>query len=352
MIRVTTPKLMLLAVTLFLFATNIDAQTVAVGGTGSGIGGGTSSGRNNPYSPSPSSKPKAEIQAITSVPLDPISSSDISVVQAKTDPVQSPLPTVAQQTFKIATNVAAKALPPTETYKVGVGDVLYINLKNTAQASGYYTVRETGTIDYPLAGENVSVSQLTVDAVEEMLASAITLYPNPHVEVKIREFASHKITVRGLVENDGEISLKREAMPLFAIRAEAGVAPKANQVLITRAPLLKSELYDLHDAGTDNILVFPGNTVEFRHDAAAALGSYYISGEVVTGGQKELNAGMTLYQAVAAAGGAKGNPKKAVVRRKGTNGTLANSEYDLRSIRNGKVTDPLLAPGDVIEIRN
>lgn len=351
-VRVTTPKIIPLAVTLFLFVVNIGAQAVAVGGSGNGGGGGTNISRNNPYSPSPSSNPKTDVPAITIVPVDPISASDVAIVQAKIEPAIGQPQAVAIQTYKTATPVVSKPLPPTENYKVGVGDVLNVNLKNTAQASGYYTVRETGTIDYPLAGDDVIVADHTVAEIEEMLASAITLYSNPLIEVKVREFASHKITIKGLVENDGETSLKREAMPLFAVRAEAGVAPKANQVLITRAPLLKSEVYDLRDADTDNILIYPGNTVEFRYDVTTERESFYIAGEVVTGGQKELNARMTLYQAVAAAGGAKGDPKKALIRRKGTNGAITITEYDLRSIRKGKTTDPLISAGDVIEIRN
>jgi len=37
-------------------------------------------------------------------------------------------------------------------------------------------------------------------------------------------------------------------------------------VLKTRGPLLKIETYDLRDAGTDNVLIYAGNSIEFTGD--------------------------------------------------------------------------------------
>jgi protein involved in polysaccharide export with SLBB domain len=309
-------------------------------------------GKNNPYSPSPSPKVKSSQPAVVITPAKS-GPSDVSfVMQARNAPVPESRPTIAETTFKIAKNADLKSRPPSEIYKVGVGDVLYVNLKNAAQGSGYYTVRPDGTIDFPLAGENVIVADQTVDTIEDILVSGITLFQSPQVEVKVRQYSSHRITVSGLVDSGGEKNLQREAMPLFAIRAEAGVSSKATKAIITRAPLLKVETYDLRDPKTDDVLVYPGNSIEFTAGGGLNGASYFIAGEVVSGGQKELTYGLTLYQAVVASGGAKGNPKKAVVRRKNDKGLFANTEYNLRSIKDGKSLDPFLLAGDVIEIRN
>ena len=142
----------------------------------------------------------------------------------------------------------------------------------------------------------------------------------------------------------------------MSIRAEAVVDPKATKAVITRAPLLKLETYDLRDANTDNVLIYPGNSVEFKSDGgnsrSSSLGFYFISGEIASPGQKELTSDLTLYQAVVASGGTKGDPKKAVIRRKNEKGVFSVAEHDLRAIKNGKAADPALSPGDVIEIRN
>ncbi|HQZ98288.1 MAG TPA: polysaccharide biosynthesis/export family protein [Pyrinomonadaceae bacterium] len=263
-------------------------------------------------------------------------------------------PTIAQTTFKIAKTAEIRTLPPTEVYKIGIGDVLFVSLKNSTQGSGYFTVRSDGTIDYPLAGDVVVVADQTTEVAEEIIASGIKIFTEPQIEVKVRQYGSHKITVSGLVENAGEKNLQREAMPLFAIRAEAVVKPKATKVSIIRGDQLKHEIYDLKDPKTDEILIFPGNTVEFTGDSgsATAAGSFFISGEVISGGQKDLTNGLTLYQAVIVSGGTKGDPKKAVIRRKNERGMFTVLEHNLRSIREGRSMDPFLAPGDVIEIKN
>jgi polysaccharide export outer membrane protein len=83
-----------------------------------------------------------------------------------------------------------------------------------------------------------------------------------------------------------------------------------------------------------------------------ASGFVYISGEVQSAGERPLTNGMTLSQAVTAAGGAKGDLSKATVRRRGAKGILNVVDYDLRAIRAGKASDPVLVPGDMIEISN
>lgn len=318
--------------------------------------------RNNPYSPSPNSKPKQQ-----TAPEKPAAASnapnDVSFVMQKAGgpvaddnrPMIDVRPSIAQATFKIAKEAEAKSLPPTEIYKIGVGDVLFVSLKNSPQGSGYYTVRSDGTIDYPLAGDNVVVGDQPIDAAEEIVASGITLFASPQVEIKVRQYASHKITVSGLVESAGEKNLQREAMPLFAIKAEAVVSPKATKVSINRGTTSNIEIYDLRDPKTDSVLVFPGNSVEFTGDSgtnAAASGSFFIGGEIVSGGQKDLTNGLTLYQAIVISGGTKGEPKKAIIRRKNEKGMFNVIEHNLRSIKDGKAMDPFLAGGDVIEIKN
>lgn len=306
--------------------------------------------RNNPYSPSPDKRPGSAAQSVRPAGDDTVSfrlTSDKTSVRPPQEPV-----IIANPTSSAVREVTSKPLLPTETYKIGIGDVLFVSLKNSPNGSGYFTVRSDGTIDYPLAGERVIVGDKTVDGAKEVISGGIKLFSSPVVDVKVREFASHKITVTGSVENAGEKSLQREAMPLFAIRAEAVPDAKASKVRIRRRSGTPEEILDLHDAKADEVLVFPGDQLHFFGGGANAVGSYFISGEVVSGGQKDLTAGLTLYQAIVASGGAKGDPKKAVIRRKNGKGMLAATELNLRSIKDGKAMDPVLAAGDIVEIRN
>lgn len=320
-----------------------------------GSASGQTTSRNNPYSPSPGRNVKQDVPA---TPASRPQTGDIAfVMQTASAAVRDDRPTIGDRPNRATrSNDAAVSNLPSEIYKVGVGDVLFINIKNTASGSGYHTVMPDGTIDFPLAGENVIVAGQTVSSIQATLASGITLFRDPQVEVKVREYASHKVTVRGLVERPGEKSLQREAIPLFVIRAEAGVDGTAAKAVITRAPLLKPEIHELADPKTDNILIYPGNTVEFVSASGSSSPSggshFFIGGEVVSAGQKDLTAGLTLYQAVIASGGAKGDPKKATIRRRNEGGVFTIFQHNLRSIKQGKAQDPTIMSGDVIEIGN
>ena len=271
--------------------------------------------------------------------------------------------TVAKKTLEIArrANGANPAAPPTEIYKVGVGDVLFISLKDApARASTYYTVLGDGSLDYPLAGEMIPVAGLTTDEIEDALREKIRLYENPQISVKVRENASHAVSVLGLVEKAGEKYLQREAVPLYVIKAEAIVQARADSVSIKRLNA-QVETLDLKDAKTDDALVFPGDVLEFKasNDSTAAAAAtnfaapqfYYIGGEIASAGQKDFHQGLTLTQAILACGGAKkAGAKKAVIRRKNEQGLLSPIEFDLNAIRDGKQPDPILQAGDTIEI--
>jgi protein involved in polysaccharide export with SLBB domain len=269
----------------------------------------------------------------------------------------APTETIAQKTYQIVKNANKKALAITENYKIGVGDILFINLQNSSKGSTYFTVLNDGTIDYPLAGEMVSVSGLNTDEVEDLLRERVKLYENPQISVKVREYSSHKITVLGLVEKSGEKNIQREAVPLFIVRAEAVVQSKANKAIVRRADST-TETFDLRDEKSENILIFPNDIVEFTTDEAKFVKNmeaqyFYIGGEVASSGQKDFHDGLTLTQAILASGGLKKESvKKVIVRRKNSDGLLVSNEYNLKFIKDGKIPDPNIQAGDTIEIGN
>lgn len=261
----------------------------------------------------------------------------------------------ASKTLEIAKRPTV-AVAPTEIYKVGVGDVLYISLQNApARASTYFTVLNDGTIDYALAGEMVSVSGLTTDEIEDLLRGKVKLFENPQISVKVREFSSHNYTVLGSVEKAGEKYLQREAVPLYVVRAESIVQPNVNLALIKRVGA-EFEKIDLKDAKSDEILIFPGDIIEFKSSVTENTQIpqfYFIGGNIASGGQKDFHPGITLTQAILASGGLrKSNAKKIVLRRKNTEGLLSGLEFDLSAIKAGKQSDPILQAGDTIEIEN
>jgi protein involved in polysaccharide export with SLBB domain len=237
---------------------------------------------------------------------------------------------------------------PSDVYKIGVNDVLYIKLGNAAAGSSYYAVRSDGTIDFPLAGEDLNVKGLTVGEVAKNLRRAIKLFSDPKVEVSVSEYASHSVTVSGKVKNPGEKTLRREAVPLFVIRAEAIVDADANAVKITR-PEGETQTYRLQDAQTDGLLIHPGTAIEFSTRDFRPAPRYFIAGSQMKTLERTMSVGLTL-SSVAASESV--DAKKATIHRKDKNGKFTSRDYDLRAIRAGKAADPPIQSDDVIQIRN
>ncbi len=300
--------------------------------------------KNNPYAPSPAGNIRQGPVATSKSALNEIASVRQSRAE-NTSEVQRPLfePVVIQ------INKEPRVLAPAEIYRVGIDDVLAIKVQNAAKGAGYYIVRPDGTIDFPLAGENILVAGSTVDDIGAKLAESIKLFADPKVEVRVREYASHKVTVTGTVNNPGEKNLRREAVPLFVIKAEAMMDPSSNSVKVTGGTreIMK---YDLSDPKTDNLLIYPGYALEFSRDKVPSA-SYSITGKRVTSGQRSLSLGLTLLQAVATEKASGGDPKFAIIRRNHTAGKPIELKFDLRSIRAGKIADPTIVAGDIIDIR-
>ncbi len=308
------------------------------------------------YSQNPKTKSKTnDSQNKDNVPAE----TETNQIKEEKETVETPefeSRSIASKTAQIAQRRSDSAISPTEIYKIGVKDVLFISLQNApARASTYYTVLNDGTIDYALAGEMVAVAGLTTDEVENLLKTKIKLYENPQITVKVREHASHLVWVFGMVEKAGEKYLQREAMPLFIMKAEAIVQPKANLAVIKRANS-ETENINLKEPKSDDVLIFPGDVVEFKVSEIAetdvnAPQFYFIGGNVVSVGQKDFHPGLTLTQAILASGGLKRSEvKKIVIRRKNQNGLLSPIEFNLNYIKDGKQPDPILRAGDTIEV--
>ena len=151
----------------------------------------------------------------------------------------------------------------------------------------------------------------------------------------------------GLAGIPGTKTLRREAVPLYVVLAESQPRLDANRATVMRAdkPALT---VDLNEATSLDFLIRPGDVVNLT---TRPKEFYYIAGYINSPGQKDFQAGITLLQAILAAGGV-ARPSNNVVElsREGTDGRLATTKYNLREIKSGKVQDPRLQAGDRIEV--
>lgn len=243
------------------------------------------------------------------------------------------------------------ALAASQVYRVGVRDVLDIQLsEHSGRSSTLFTVLEGGVLEYPFAGGPIPVAGLTTNEIAAVLRQRIKIFDNPAVTVNVRDYASHAVTVNGFVAAPGTKTLRREAVPLYAILAESLVLPEAARATITRqgrAPII----VDLKDADLSATLVVPGDAIKVSGLPAGPTEFFFIGGEIQSPGQKAFSAGLTLTQAIMASGGTSADAgSKVKVSREGADRLLVTEEYNLRKILSGKLPDPLLQKGDRIEV--
>jgi protein involved in polysaccharide export with SLBB domain len=246
----------------------------------------------------------------------------------------------------------AKSAEPllTEIYRVGVGDVLDIRLINSpTNRSTLFTVMPGGAIDLPIAGGAITVSGLTTEEIQAQIATELkrrAVEDKAQVSVGVRQYVSHAVMVTGLVVQPGTRYLRREAVPLYAVLAESQLRNDAGRVMIMRAGT-DGETLELADPRTLNVTVQPGDVITVSHKPQEF---YYIGGRVNYPGQKVFQPGITVLQAILAAGGTARQENRIEISRAGADGRLATIRYRLKEIKAGMVEDPKLQPGDRIEI--
>src|SRR5687768_13476731 len=240
--------------------------------------------------------------------------------------------------------------PLTEIYRVGVGDVLDIRLINSPNnRSTLFTVMPGGAIDFPVAGGALKVAGLTTDEIQSRVVAELkrrAVEERAQVSVGVRQYASHSVMVNGLVVHPGTRYLRREAVPLYVVLAESQMRNDAGRVAIMRAGA-NGETLDLRDPKTLNLIVQSGDVITVSNKPQEF---YYIGGRINFPGQKEFQPGITLLQAILAAGGATRQENRVEISRAGADGRLTTIRYRIKDIKNGGIEDPKLQPGDRIEI--
>jgi polysaccharide biosynthesis/export protein len=254
-------------------------------------------------------------------------------------------------TSSSATKISNPELALTKLYRVGPGDVLDVRLRDdAAPKSSVFTITPAGYLEYPSIPQPLQVAGLTVEEVGTRITEELkrrSLLVGANVAVGVREYVSHTILVSGLVKEPGTKILRREAIPLYVVVADAQPLPEAARLNLVRNE--SAEVFDIDLAQPEdmNLMVHPGDVVTLL---AGATQFFYISGEVKSPGEKTHRRGLTLTQAIIAAGGLTPKSKEARLARDDGKGFLTITKYKLKDIDAGKLPDPVIQPGDRITI--
>jgi TonB family protein len=239
----------------------------------------------------------------------------------------------------------------TTTYRVGVGDILDVRiLGDTSKKSTLFSVLEGGVLDYHEAGDPV-VGGMTLEEIRVLLTAELKRRSSdavPKLAVGVRDYASHTVTVSGLVAVPGNKILRREAVPLYVALAEAQPRPDADRVQIACRATGQITLLSLNDPLAMETLVHSGDVINVTPRPSEF---YYIAGFVNVPGQKSLPLGITLMQAIMSAGGvSRPNAARVEIGRQRPDGFVSFEKYDLKEIKAGNMKDPTLRAGDRIEV--
>ncbi len=241
--------------------------------------------------------------------------------------------------------------PTAENYRIGAGDVLRITVYQSPDLSLETRVTETGVISYPLVGR-VQVNGLSVPEAEARLSDALRkgdFVKNPQVIIVVAQVRANQVNVLGQVAKPGRIPLDVTGMRLTEVLALAGgiVAGAGSDTLVLLGerqgqPFRKEiDLPGVFTAGgrANDVVIMPGDTIWV--DRAAQV---YVYGQIQRPGQLRLERGMSLTQALAAAGGPtlRGTLKGVQVSRRDGEGKVQTTELPL---------DAPLRDGDVVFVR-
>lgn len=234
-------------------------------------------------------------------------------------------------------------------YRIGVGDVLDIRLLNSrSPRSTLYSVLDGGLIDFPAAGGPIVVAGLTADEIQTIIVAELkrrAVAEGNRVSVGVRQYASHSVSITGLVNSPGTKYLRREAVPLYVIMAESQALSDAGRVAIIRAG--SEVVLDLSEPSALNFMIKPGDLINVT---TRPQQFYYIGGRINYPGQKTFVAGITLLQALLAAGGPTRKGETIEMSREDQAGRLSTTRFKLKDIKAGKIPDPRIQPGDRIDV--
>lgn len=240
----------------------------------------------------------------------------------------------------------------TRIYRIGPNDVLDVRVvDSTSSQSTLFTVTPSGHLEHPLLAEPMHVGGMTVEELTARIETELKrrALDNTKVSIGVRDYASHTILVSGLVKEPGTKILRREAIPLYVVAADAQPLPEAARVTVVRNESKETFEIDLGESSEMNLLVRPGDVVTL---AANVTQFVYVGGEVKFPGEKTYRRGLTLTQVMISAGGVVGKPKEARLGRDDGRGFLTVTKFKLKDIESGKVPDPVVRPGDRIMVMN
>ena len=263
-----------------------------------------------------------------------------------------------------------------QDYRIGTEDLLDISVFEVPELSRTVRVSALGEISLPLIGP-MKVAGLSPLALERALTDRLreTILKEPQVTVFLREFHSDPVSVVGAVKMPGlyHIQTKKNLLEVLAMAqgfAEGSARLPGRNIVISRklrqssatsdsdsASMIKIDepaivevpVKQLLESGDPkwNVPIYPGDVVKI-----APAGTVYVAGDVTKPGGFALTDfdNMSVIQALSMAGGTlrTASRKACMVIRRDAAGNRVEQKINLVRILEGKDTDVMLGPNDIL----
>ena len=248
-------------------------------------------------------------------------------------------------------------LLPNSNVKLGVGDLIEINVFGVPELSLKTRVSGSGDVYLPLI-DYVHVAGLTTDEAQELIQKRLEdggFVRGPHVSIFVNESASQAITMVGEVNRPGAYPAIGERRLFDLISAAGGFTEKAGRIITIEHhgdPDQKVQLQltsnNLAEDTKENVDIYPGDLI-----IVSRAGIVYVVGDVnrPSGFLISEDTALSVLKALALAGGSTRTSalNKTRIIRQTPNG-VQEIHVSLKKILYAKAPDIALVKGDILFI--
>ena len=242
--------------------------------------------------------------------------------------------------FLCASGIAFAQAPQRGEPVLGVGDVIRVTVYQNPDLAVEARVSELGQINFPLIGA-VTIGGLTVSQAQTLIEKRLReggFVLKPQVTIQTTQIRSSQISILGQVGKPGRFPIELVGSKVSEmIAAAGGVLPGGSDIVTLvgtrdgKPVKLDIDLPLILQNGRADLDVSVENGDIIYVDRAPF---FYLYGEVQRPGQQRLERGMTLMQALAAAGGlsARGTQRGIRAHRRDAAGVLHVLELQMNDL--------------------
>jgi polysaccharide export outer membrane protein len=253
--------------------------------------------------------------------------------------------------------LAMPAYAQKESLLIGPGDQVHVTVFDTPELDETARVTDSGELPLVLGG-TIKLASLTPAAASRAIETDLVrhrIMNTPHVLVTVVSYGTQNVTITGQVVRPGTYPIDTPRPLVDALSLAGGFTELADRHVIVQRRTTGEKVRYLvannpSDAPYQGEVVYPGDII-----TVPKTGIVYVLGDVGRPGGYPMNnndSGLTVLQAVAAAGGTQTSavPSHARIIRHTDDGGYTEDRLELSDMQKGKKRDFTLEPNDIIYV--